>query len=139
MPSDHEQSAMPPSFYDAIERLRKNSPMYLGNRSLQNFAHWLNGYSMALHDMGIPISEEQREFSDFHAFVAKRMRMASNAHWSKNILYYYEDDGSALEQFFILFDEFCKKKRRQKARKPHLSKSTREAQEKEGFAKFVTE
>lgn len=124
MSAKNELSTVPtsPSFYDAIEKLRKCPPMYLGNRSLQNFAHWLHGYQCARHDFGIPSSEEEKEFSEFHAFVGKKTRMGNNAGWWKNILYFYEDDGSALEQFFTLFDEFREMKPKQKARRTKKSK-----------------
>ncbi|MEG4283324.1 hypothetical protein QUB68_09365 [Microcoleus sp. A006_D1] len=97
--------------YDLLGKIKKRSSLYLGNRSLSHLHVFLDGYTFARRQLGIPLTEEEKKFEDFQEWIEIRFNQADTQSWSRIILFYSEDEADALKRFFDLFEEFvsCEK------------------------------
>jgi hypothetical protein len=94
--------------YDLLGKIKKRSSLYLGKQSLSHLHVFLDGYSFALRQIGIPVTEEEKKFEEFQEWIETRFNQASTQSWSRIILFYSEDESDALKRFFDLFEEFLK-------------------------------
>ncbi len=93
-------------FYELIYKIKKRPALYLGKSSLSQLKTFLDGYSFALRQLNIFLSEEEQEFEEFQEWIEDKFNQSSTQHWSRIILFYSEDERDALNRFFELFDEF---------------------------------
>jgi hypothetical protein len=80
--------------------------VYIGRKSLQVFSAWLEGYRFARTQAGLPPLPDKGEFDGFDAFVCAKYRWHDVGGWAAKIAYFYRDDTVALDQFFVLLDEY---------------------------------
>jgi hypothetical protein len=92
--------------YTLVEKVRKRPSMYLGQASISNLRSCLAGYILAKREMGLPPTEQEKEFTEFQSWIQEKFKINSSQSWDKIILFFCEDERSALERFFVLFDEF---------------------------------
>lgn len=92
--------------YDLISNIRKRPAMYLGRTSISNLRTFLAGYCFARRQMGIPQTKQEQKFSEFQTWIQQKFNLTSNQTWDQIILFFSQDEHTALEQFFKLFDEF---------------------------------
>lgn len=92
--------------YALIRNIQKRPAMYLGRASISNLRTFLAGYCFARRQLGVPQTFQEQHFSEFQAWVQQRFNLTSNQTWDQIILFFSQDESSALEKFFILFDEF---------------------------------
>jgi hypothetical protein len=96
------------SFYESIRKIKKRPSMYLGKPSICNLRSYLAGYIFARRELGIAPTEEEQTFVKFQDWIQKKFNVSSSQSWDKIILFYSEDEHTALEQFFNLFEEFVR-------------------------------
>ncbi|MBW4671328.1 MAG: hypothetical protein KME60_28880 [Cyanomargarita calcarea GSE-NOS-MK-12-04C] len=94
------------SLYELIHKIQKRPSMYLGKASVCNLRSCLAGYIIARRELGILQTEEERNFVDFQTWIQKKFNIQSSQSSDKIILFYSEDERTALERFFSLFEEF---------------------------------
>jgi Trp operon repressor len=99
------------SFYELIEKIKQRPALYLGKAALSQFQTFLDGYTFALRQVNIPVSQEEQEFEQFQEWIETRFNQPSTQHWSRIILFYSEDERDALDRFFELFNEFINEKK----------------------------
>jgi hypothetical protein len=92
--------------YDLLNKIKQRSSLYLGKRSLSHLQVFLDGYTFARRQLGIPITEQERKFEEFQEWIEHRFNQADTQSWSRIILFYSEDESDALMRFFDLFEEF---------------------------------
>ncbi|MEH2132840.1 MAG: hypothetical protein V7K86_19865 [Nostoc sp.] len=92
--------------YDLIHNIQKRPAMYFGRASISNLRTFLAGYCFARRQMGITQTQQEQHFSKFQTWIQQRFNLASNQTWDQIILFFFQDEHTALEQFFKLFDEF---------------------------------
>ncbi|QLE50564.1 hypothetical protein FD724_22360 [Nostoc sp. C057] len=92
--------------YDLIHNIRKRPAMYLGRPSISNLRTFLAGYCFARRQIAIPQTQQEQEFSGFQTWIQQRFNLTSNQTWDQIILFFSQDEHTALDQFFKLFDEF---------------------------------
>ncbi|MEH1873133.1 hypothetical protein [Nostoc sp.] len=92
--------------YDLIHNIRKRPAMYLGRASISNLRTFLAGYCFARRQIGITQTQQEQQFSEFQIWIQQRFNLTSNQTWDQIILFFSQDEHTALEQFFKLFDEF---------------------------------
>jgi hypothetical protein len=97
------------SFYELIRRIQKRPSMYLGKPSINNLQAFLAGYSLARQELNTPDLDES-DFEGFQSWVQKKFNISSSQSWDKIILFFSEDENSALITFFRLLDEFLDSK-----------------------------
>jgi hypothetical protein len=82
--------------------------MYLGQPSILHLRTFLAGYFFARHHLGEPETAQEKQFSNFQAWIQEKFKITSSQSWDKIILFFSQDEHKALEQFFELFDEFSR-------------------------------
>ncbi|MEH2299500.1 MAG: hypothetical protein V7K88_10805 [Nostoc sp.] len=92
--------------YDLICNIKKHPAMYLGRASISNLRTFLAGYCFARRQIGIPQTQQEQQFSEFQTWIQQRFNLTSNQTWDQIILFFSQDEHTALDQFFKLFDEF---------------------------------
>ncbi len=92
--------------YELIQRIKKRPSMYLGKPSICNLRSCLSGYILARREAGISQTSEEQALSEFQAWIQNKFQINSSQSWDKIILFFSEDERSALERFFELFEEF---------------------------------
>jgi hypothetical protein len=94
--------------YELIRKIKKRPAFYLGQKSLSHLQVFLDGYTFARRQSGIPISAQEQEFEKFQEWIEQRFQQPNTQSWTKIILFHSEDEAQALDLFFELFDEFLK-------------------------------
>lgn len=92
--------------YDVIRNIQKRPAMYLGRATISNLRTFIAGYSFARSLMQIPETRQEQEFSGFQTWIQKKYNVAYNQTWDQIILFFSQDENSAFDEFFKLFDEF---------------------------------
>lgn len=92
--------------YDLLNKIKQRPSLYLGKRSLSHLHVFLDGYTFARRQLGIPITEQERKFEEFQEWIEYKFNQADTQSWSRIILFYSEDESDALMRFFDLFEEF---------------------------------
>ncbi|MEG4840353.1 hypothetical protein [Microcoleus sp. B9-D4] len=92
--------------YDLLEKIKQRASLYLGKRSLSHLHVFLDGYTFARRQLGIPLTEQETKFEEFQEWIENRFNQADTQSWSRIILFYSEDESEALKRFFDLFEEF---------------------------------
>ena len=97
--------------YELLGKIKQRASLYLGKRSLSHLHVFLDGYTFARRQLGIPLTEQETKFDEFQEWIEKRFNQADTQSWSRIILFYSEDEADALQRFFELFEEFvnCEK------------------------------
>jgi hypothetical protein len=92
--------------YDLIRNIEKRPAMYLGQPSVTHLAVFLSGYSFARRQLNIAQSEQEKQFSEFQDWIQQKFNVNASQSWDKIILFFAQDEQSALAQFFVLLHEF---------------------------------
>jgi hypothetical protein len=81
--------------------------MYLGQADLTHLGAFLAGYFFARRQSGIPETEQEQQFSEFQAWVEQKFSVSYSQPWEKIIRFFSPDETTAIQQFFVLFNEFA--------------------------------
>ncbi len=100
------------SLYELIQKIKRRPSMYLGRRSISNLRSCLAGYILARRELGVPQTEQEREFVEFQDWIKKRFNITSGQSWDSIILFYSEDEITAVDRFFELFEEFLQRNKK---------------------------
>jgi hypothetical protein len=92
--------------YEMLQEIKKRPGMYLGKRSISRLRSFLDGYMGAREDLGLPRTEQEREFNGFQEWIQERFSITSSHGWDSIILFYSADERDALDKFFELFEKF---------------------------------
>jgi hypothetical protein len=88
-----------------LKEIKLRPAMYLGRNSISLLAAFINGWcSRDLENV-----YDYYLIKDFQKWIEKKYKIRSNHSWSSIILFYSSDENDALNNFFILFEEFLKK------------------------------
>lgn len=92
--------------YELLGKIKQRPSLYLGKRSLSHLHVFLDGYTFACRQLGIPLTEQEKKFEEFQEWIEIRFNQVSTQSWSRIILFYSEDEAAALNRFFELLEEF---------------------------------
>ena len=92
--------------YDLIHKIQKRPSMYLGKPHISNLRSCLSGYNLARRELGIIPTKQEQEFVEFPTWIKKKFNISTGQSWDNIILFYSEDERTALNKFFELFQEF---------------------------------
>lgn len=92
--------------YDMLQNIKQRPGMYLGKCSITRLNMLLAGYAMARAELGLPVTEQEKEFGGFQDWIQERYKMTSSHGWDSIILFYSADEREALNKFFELFEKF---------------------------------
>jgi hypothetical protein len=94
--------------YEMLQQIKQRPGMYLGKCSITRLRSFLDGYMAARQDLGLPLTQQEREFEAFQEWIQARFKITSSHGWDSIILFYCADERDALNSFFDLFESFRK-------------------------------
>lgn len=98
--------AIPETFFGLLQAVRERPGMYIGRKSLRDFAAWLWGFRFARIQLRADPLPDEAEFEGFDPFVCEKYDWHDVGGWAAKIADYHRDDANAFDEFFRLLDEF---------------------------------
>ncbi|MBD2482592.1 hypothetical protein [Planktothrix sp. FACHB-1365] len=92
--------------YDLLARIKQRPGMYLGKVSLTRLKMLLMGYSMSRGELGLQLTQQEKQFAQFQQWIQKKYQINSAQGWETIILSQVEDEKLAFDLFFELFEQF---------------------------------
>ncbi|MCL1464585.1 hypothetical protein [Argonema galeatum] len=92
--------------YEMLQEIKKRPGMYLGKCSITRLRMLLDGYGLAQCELGLPRTDQEREFNGFQDWIQQKFNITSSHGWDSIILFYSADERDALDNFFKLFEKF---------------------------------
>jgi hypothetical protein len=92
--------------YDLLARIEQRPGMYLGKVSLTRLKMLLIGYSMSRGELGLQLTEQEKQFAQFQRRVQAKYQSNLSQSWENIVLSQVEDEKRAFDLFFELFKEF---------------------------------
>jgi hypothetical protein len=91
---------------DLLQRIKQRPGMYLGQASITRLRMLLMGYSMARGELGLPLTEQEKQFAQFQKWIQQKYEINTTQGWDSIILSQVKDEKLALDLFFDLLQEF---------------------------------
>jgi hypothetical protein len=92
--------------YDLLVRVKQRPGMYLGKVSITRLKMLLMGYSMSRGELGLELTQQEKQFARFQQWVQEKYQINSPQGWENIILSQVEDEKLAFDLFFELFEQF---------------------------------
>ncbi|MGV0024407.1 hypothetical protein [Phormidesmis priestleyi] len=92
--------------YQVLRDIKTRPGMFLEHRSITRLRAFLDGYSSARFDLGLPMTEQEKAFNGFQAWIQTHFEMTTTQGWDRIILTHSTDEQDALNRFFELFEQF---------------------------------
>ena len=92
--------------YNLLARIEQRPGMYLGKVSLTRLKMLLMGYSMSRGELGLNLTEQEKQFAQFQQWVQTKYQVNLSQSWENIILSQVEDEKLAFDLFFELFKAF---------------------------------
>jgi hypothetical protein len=89
---------------DLLAEIRRRPGMYIGAESITKLAAFLDGYHYAAYKLA-GVSKDSL-FTEFKDWIRTRFKISTSQGWANIILFYSNDESSALGRFWDLLDEF---------------------------------
>ncbi len=90
------------SIVELILKIKKRPAMYLGRNSISCLRSFIDGWN---HRDASSVSDAEI-IGEFQSWVEYKYKLKNAHSWDRIILFYSQDEGTALKNFFELFDEF---------------------------------
>jgi len=92
--------------YNLLARIKQRPGMYLGKVSLTRLKMLLMGYGMSRGELGLQLTQEEKQFAQFQQWIQRKYQINSSEGWESIILSQVEDEKLAVDLFFELFEQF---------------------------------
>lgn len=92
--------------YNLLARIKQRPGMYLGKVSLTRLKMLLMGYSMSRGELGLQLTQEEKQFAQFQQWIQGKYQINSSEGWESIILSQINDEKLAFDLFFELFEQF---------------------------------
>ena len=93
-------------FSDLLPEIKKRPTLYLSRYSIFDFQSFYYGYDLARNQLGVPKTEQEREFEEFLLWVRSRYNIQSTQSWASLLLFHSVDERDALDRLFDLWEKF---------------------------------
>jgi hypothetical protein len=93
-------------FSDLLPEIKKRPTLYLSRYSIFDFQSFYYGYDLARNQIGVPKTDQEREFEEFLLWVRSRYKTETTQSWASLILFYSVDERDALDRLFDLWEKF---------------------------------
>lgn len=90
------------SFREIILKIKARPSMYLGGNSISSLKAYLDGW----YDRDREGVEDVELLNEFQDWIEERFSLKGSHSYDRIILFYSQDECSALTEFFKLFDMF---------------------------------
>jgi hypothetical protein len=92
--------------YHLLERIKQRPGMYIGQCSITRLNMLLIGYSQARMELGLPRTEQEKNFDDFQEWIQSKFNINTSQGWDSIILSNSTNEKDAFYKFFQLFEQF---------------------------------
>ena len=92
--------------YALLVRIKQRPGMYLGKVSLTRLKMLLMGYSMSRGELGLQLTQQEKQFAQFQKWIQNKYQINSSQGWETIILSQVNDEKLAFDLFFELFEQF---------------------------------
>ncbi|MFM8008734.1 MAG: hypothetical protein ACKO86_28285 [Dolichospermum sp.] len=92
--------------YDLLTKIKQRPGMYLGKVSITRLKILLMGYSMSRGELGLQLTQQEKQFSQFQKWIQGKYQINSAEGWETIILSQVEDEKLAFDLFFQLWEQF---------------------------------
>lgn len=89
-----------------LERIKQRPGMYIGQCSITRLNMLLVGYSQARMELGLPRTEQEKNFDNFQEWIQDKFNINSSQSWESIILSNSTNEKDAFYKFFQLFEQF---------------------------------
>lgn len=93
---------MEDSIVELILKIKKRPAMYLGRNSISCLRSFMDGWN---HRQPTTVIDAEI-IVEFQDWVENKYKLKNTHSWDRIILFYSQDEGTALTNFFELFDKF---------------------------------
>lgn len=98
-------------FYSLLQEIKKRPTLYLAKYSIFDFQSFYHGYGFARHELGLPKTQEEKEFEEFMQWIRSIYSVKTRQSWANIILFHSADEREALDKMFELFENFLNRDR----------------------------
>ncbi|PZO39378.1 MAG: hypothetical protein DCF19_14020 [Pseudanabaena frigida] len=93
--------------FELLQKVEKNSGMYLGRQSVSDLFMFLTGYEFARSQINEELTQEEEDFyNEFQPWLQKKLGVRSVTSWAKLIMLSCHDEKTGFEMFFKFLREF---------------------------------
>ena len=93
--------------FELLQKVEKNSGMYLGRQSVSDLFMFLSGYEFARSQVNIELTQEEEDFyNNFQPWLQQKLGVKTVTSWAKLILLSCHDEKTGFEMFFKFLREF---------------------------------
>ena len=93
--------------FELLQKVEKNSGMYLGRQSVSDLFMFLSGYEFARSQVNVELTQEEEDFyNDFQPWLQQKLGVRSVTSWAKLIMLSCHDEKTGFEMFFKFLREF---------------------------------
>ncbi|WP_103669697.1 hypothetical protein [Pseudanabaena sp. BC1403] len=93
--------------FELLQKVEKNSGMYLGRQSVSDLFMFLAGYECARSHINDELTQEEEDFyNEFQPWLQQKLGVRSVASWAKLIMLSCHDEKTGFEMFFKFLREF---------------------------------
>ena len=95
--------------YDLLEEIKHQPLKYLGRTSVVALKGFINGYDLARREMGIPLTEQEKDFQEFQTWINppdKPFFYSKDDSWDKILILFAGDENRAFRYFFSRLEQF---------------------------------
>ena len=83
--------------YDLLARIKQRPGMYLGKVSLTRLKMLLMGYGMSRGELGLQLTEQEKQFAKFQQWIQTKYQINSSQGWESIILSQVDDEKLAFD------------------------------------------
>jgi hypothetical protein len=95
--------------YDILEEIKNQPSKYLGRTSVVALKGFINGYSLARREIGLPLTEQEQDFQGFQEWLNppdSPFFYKKEDSWDKLLILFAQDESKALAAFFKKLERF---------------------------------
>ena len=93
--------------FELLQKVEKNSGMYLGRQSVSDLFMFLAGYEFARSQINEELTQEEEDFyNEFQPWLQQKLGVRSVTSWAKLIMLSCHDEKTGFEMFFKFLREF---------------------------------
>ncbi len=93
--------------FELLQKIEKNSGMYLGRQSVSDLFMFLAGYEFSRSQTSEQLTEAEEDFyNEFQPWLQQKMGVRSVTSWAKLIMLSCHDEKTGFEMFFRFLREF---------------------------------
>ena len=93
--------------FELLQKVEKNSGMYLGRQSVSDLFMFLAGYEFARNQINEELTQAEEDFyNKFQPWLQQQLGVSSVTSWAKLIMLSCHDEKTGFEMFFKFLREF---------------------------------